>query len=63
MSQALLGLAQLDPQLREVLAAEVLQLQAALEQMGIHLSRRTVGRILAANREAEGLAKPSKGRK
>ena len=31
--------------------------------MGIHLSRRTVGRILAANREAEGLGKPSRGRK
>lgn len=39
------------------------RVQAALEQMGIHLSRRTVGRILAANREAEGLEKPSRGRK
>jgi len=39
------------------------RVQAALEQMGIHLSRRTVGRILAANREAEGLSKPSRGRK
>ncbi len=39
------------------------RVQAALERMGIHLSRRTVGRILAANREAEGLAKPSRGRK
>ncbi len=39
------------------------RVQAALEQMGIHLSRRTVGRILAANREAEGLPKPSRGRK
>jgi len=39
------------------------RVQAALEQMGIHLSRRTVGRILAANREAEGLKKPSRGRK
>ena len=38
-------------------------MQAALEQLGIHLSRRTVGRILAANREAEGLEKPSRGRK
>jgi putative transposase len=38
------------------------RVQAALERMGIHLSRRTVGRILAANREAEGLAKPSRGR-
>jgi transposase InsO family protein len=37
--------------------------QADLERMGIHLSRRTVGRILAANREAEGLGKPSRGRK
>ena len=39
------------------------RVQAALERMGIHLSRRTVGRILAANREAEGLEKPSRGRK
>ncbi len=39
------------------------RVQAALEQIGIHLSRRTVGRILAANRAAEGLAKPSRGRK
>src|SRR5918998_763882 len=34
------------------------RMRAALEQMGIHLSTRTVGRILAANREAEGLPKP-----
>lgn len=33
---------------------------AALEQAGIHLSTRTVGRILAANREAEGLQKPKR---
>src|SRR5215216_6428768 len=39
------------------------RVQAALEQLGIHLSPRTVGRILAANREAEGLEKPSRGRK
>jgi putative transposase len=39
------------------------RVHAALERMGIHLSPRTVGRILAANREAEGLAKPSGGRK
>ena len=39
------------------------RVQAALEQLGIHLSRRTVGRILATNREAEGLEKPSRGRK
>jgi putative transposase len=39
------------------------RVRAALERMGIHLSRRTVGRILAANREAEGLGKPSRGRK
>jgi putative transposase len=39
------------------------RVRAALEQIGIHLSRRTVGRILAANREAEGLEKPSRGRK
>lgn len=37
------------------------RVQAALEQLGIHLGRRTVGRILAANREAEGLEKPSRG--
>ena len=36
------------------------RIRAALEQVGIHLSTRTVGRILAANREAEGLAKPKR---
>jgi transposase InsO family protein len=39
------------------------RVHAALELMGIRLSPRTVGRILAANREAEGLEKPSRGRK
>ena len=39
------------------------RVHAALELMGIRLSPRTVGRILAANRETEGLAKPSRGRK
>jgi putative transposase len=39
------------------------RVHAALEQMGIRLSPRTVGRILKANREAEGLARPSRGRK
>jgi putative transposase len=39
------------------------RVHAALERLGIHLSPRTVGRILAANREAEGLEKPSRGRK
>ena len=40
------------------------RVHAALERLGIHLSPRTVGRILAANRDAEGLAKkPSRGRK
>lgn len=39
------------------------RVHAALELMGISLSPRTVGRILAANREAEGLEKPSRGRK
>ena len=39
------------------------RVHAALEQMGIRLSPRTVGRILRANREAEGLRKPSRGRK
>jgi putative transposase len=34
------------------------RMRAALELVGIHLSTRTVGRILAANREAEGLPKP-----
>lgn len=34
------------------------RMRAALEQIGIHLSTRTVGRILATNRESEGLAKP-----
>lgn len=33
------------------------RMRAALEQVGIRLSTRTVGRILAANREAEGLSK------
>ena len=39
------------------------RVHAALERMGIHLSPRTVGRILAANREAEGLKRPSRGSK
>ncbi|MDQ3637991.1 MAG: helix-turn-helix domain-containing protein [Actinomycetota bacterium] len=39
------------------------RVHAALELMGIRLSPRTVGRILRANREAEGLRKPSRGRK
>jgi transposase len=39
------------------------RVHAALAQMGIHLSPRTAGRILAANREAEGLRKPTRGRK
>lgn len=39
------------------------RVHAALERMGIRLSPRTVGRILAANREAEGLEKSSRGRK
>jgi hypothetical protein len=38
------------------------RVHAALELVGVHLSPRTVGRILAANRESEGLAKPSRGR-
>jgi putative transposase len=36
------------------------RMRAALEQVGINLSTRTVGRILAANREAEGLSKPKR---
>jgi transposase len=41
------------------------RIHAALEQAepGIYLSPRTVGRILAAHREAEGLERPSRGRK
>ncbi len=39
------------------------RIHAALERMGTYLSPRTVGRILAALREAEGLKKPSRGRK
>jgi hypothetical protein len=39
------------------------RIHAALERMGTYLSPRTVGRILAAIREAEGLEKPSRGRK
>jgi putative transposase len=34
------------------------RMRAALEQVGIFLSTRTVGRVLAANRVAEGLPKP-----
>ncbi len=36
------------------------RVRAALEQAGIFLSTRTVGRMLKANREAEGLAKPKR---
>ncbi len=36
------------------------RMRAALEQVGISLSTRTVGRILAANRDAEGLKKPKR---
>lgn len=36
------------------------RMRAALEQVGINLSTRTAGRILAANREAEGLPKPKR---
>jgi len=36
------------------------RMRAALELVGIFLSTRTVGRILAANREAEGLPKPKR---
>jgi len=36
------------------------RVRAALEQVGIHLSTRTVGRMLKANREAEGLPKPKR---
>lgn len=39
------------------------RVHAALEQKGIYLSPRTVGRMLAALREAEGFEKPSRGRK
>ena len=36
------------------------RVRAALEQVGIFLGTRTVGRMLRANREAEGLPKPKK---
>jgi putative transposase len=36
------------------------RMRAALEEVSIHLSTSTVGRILKANREAEGLAKPKR---
>lgn len=39
------------------------RVSAALEQIGIYLSPRTVGRILAMNRELYGLGKPKKGAK
>ncbi len=44
--------------MQENLELGAFRMRAALEQVGIRLSTRTVGRILAANREAEGLAKP-----
>jgi transposase len=39
------------------------RVSAALEQMGIYLSPRTCGRILAVNRELYGLQKPKRGPK
>jgi putative transposase len=39
------------------------RIHAALKQMGIHLSARTCGRILALNRELYGLGKPEPERK
>ena len=39
------------------------RVSAALEQLGIHLSPRTVGRVLAVNRKLYGLAKPKRGSK
>jgi putative transposase len=36
------------------------RVRVALEQVGIHLSTRTLGRMLKANREAEGLPKPKR---
>lgn len=39
------------------------RVSAALEQIGIYLSPRTVGRILALNRELYGLEKPKRGPK
>ncbi len=39
------------------------RMSAALEQMGIYLSPRTCGRILAVNRELYGLEKPKRGPK
>ncbi len=49
--------------MQENLELGAFRVHAALERMGIRLSPRTVGRILAANREAEGLEKPSRGRR
>lgn len=39
------------------------RVSAALEQLGIHLSPRTCGRILAVNRKLYGLKKPKRGSK
>jgi transposase InsO family protein len=39
------------------------RIHAALKQLGIELSPRTCGRILARNRQLYGLPKPSRGRK
>ncbi|MDP9488216.1 MAG: helix-turn-helix domain-containing protein, partial [Actinomycetota bacterium] len=39
------------------------RVSAALARLGIHLSPRTVGRILAVNRELYGLKKPKRGSK
>ena len=39
------------------------RIRAKLKQMGIHLSRATVGRIMAENRQLYGLGKPTKEKK
>ncbi len=39
------------------------RIRAKLKQMGIHLSRATVGRIMAENRQLYGLGKPKKEKK
>jgi putative transposase len=46
---------------REAPELGAFRVQAALEQMGIHLSQKTCGRLLAKNRKLYGLPKPSGG--
>lgn len=50
-------------QLQENPELGAFRISAALEQIGIYLSERTCGRILAINRELYGLEKPKRGPK